>query len=136
MERISCVDAEGLEERRLLAIAVNALDHVRRGLLQVADDPAVGPVVVDLSADEVAGEEIAHDAKRELGLLVDELGRGGFLGLGLDRLPEALEEDEVALDVLGGRALRGGAHDDASALRVELSDDLLEPGALLVVEPP
>ena len=130
------VDAESLEERRLLAIAVNALDHVRRGLLQVADDPAMGSVVVDLRADEVAREQVADDAKRELGFLVDQLGGGGFLGLRLDRLPEALEEDEVALDVFGGRALRGGAHDDPSALRVELSHDLLEPGALLVFESP
>ena len=129
------LDARGLEERRLLAIAMDALDHVRRGLLQVADDPAVGAVVVDLSPDEVAGEEIADDAQRELGLLVDELGRRRLLRLGLDRLPEPLEEHEVALDVLRGRALGRGAHDDASALGVELSHDLLEPGALLVVEP-
>ena len=86
--------------------------------------------------DEVAGEEVAHDAERELGLLVHELGRGRPSRLRLDRLPEPLEEDEVALDVLRGRALGGGADDDAAALRVEVLDDVLEPRALLVLEPP
>ncbi len=114
------IDAGGLEERRLLAIAVHALDHVRRGLLEVADDAPVRAVVVDLRADEVAGEEVPHDAQRKLGLLVDERRRGRGLGLRLDRLPEALQEHEVALDVLCRRALGRGANDDPPALRVEL----------------
>ena len=113
------LDAGGLEERRLLAVAMDALDHVRRRLLQVADDPPVRAVVVDLRADEVAGEEVADDAQRQLGLLVDERRRGRALRLRLDRLPEALQEDEVALDVLGRRALGGRPDDDAAALRVE-----------------
>ena len=53
---------------------VDALDHVRRGLLEVADDPLVRPVVVDVGRDEVAGEQVTHDPKRKLGLLVDEVG--------------------------------------------------------------
>ena len=115
---------------------MDALDHVRRGLLQVADDAPVRAVVVDLRADEVAGEEVAHDPQRKLRLLVDERRRGGALGLRLDRLPEALEEHEVALDVLRRRALGRRADDDAAALRVEVLDDLLEPRALGVLEPP
>ncbi len=113
---------------------MDALDHVRRRLLQVADDPSVRSVVVDLGADEVAGEEVAHDAERQLRLLVHERGSRRVLRLRLDRLPEALQEDEVALDVLGRRALGCRTDDDPAALRVETLDDLLEARALGVLE--
>src|SRR2546425_81763 len=107
------VDAQRLEQRCLVPIADDALDHVRRGLLQVADDALVRGVVVDDCALEVAGEEVARDAQRQLGLLVDQRRCLGLLRLVLDRLPEPLQEDEVALDVLRGRALGGRADDDA-----------------------
>src|SRR5207248_1624294 len=51
------------------------------------------------------------------------------------RLPEALEEDEVALDVVLGGALGGGADDDAAFLHLELLEDVLQARALVVVEP-
>ncbi len=53
----------------------------------------------------------------------------------LDRLPEPLQEDEVALDVLGRGAFRRGADDHAALLDVEVLDDLLQASALVVVEP-
>ena len=93
-----------------------------------------GAVVVDVRGEEVAGEQVADDAQRQLGLLVDERRRGGRLGARLDRLPEALQEDEVALDVLGRGALGGRAHDDPALLHVELLEDLLQPRPLGVVE--
>jgi hypothetical protein len=68
--------------------------------------------------------------------LVHERGSLDALRLRLDRLPEALEEDEVALDVLRRRALGGGTNDDAAALGVEVPDDLLEARALRVLEAP
>ena len=129
------LDAERLHERRLLAVTDDALDHVRGCLLEIADDPLVRALVVDVRLLEVAGEEIADDAKRQLGLLVDELRRVRRLRLRLDRLPEPLEEDEVALDVLLGRAFGGGADDDAALLDVETLEDVLQPVALVVVEP-
>jgi hypothetical protein len=92
---------------------------VRRGLLEVADDALVGGVVVDQRALEVAGEEVARDAERQLRLLVDERRRLRRLRLVLDRLPELLEGDEVALDVLGRRAFRGRADDDATFLDLD-----------------
>ena len=48
------VDAVGLEQRLLLAVADDPLGHVRRGLLQVADDALVRQVVVDERLLEVA----------------------------------------------------------------------------------
>src|SRR5581483_3185549 len=108
------VDAVGLEERLLLAVALDALGHVRRGLLQVAVDALQRAIVVDDRALEIAREEITHDPQRQLGLLVDERRRLRLPSARLDRAPEPLEEDDVALDVLGGRALRGRAHDQAA----------------------
>src|SRR5206468_2987225 len=100
----------------------------------VADDALVRSLVIDLRRDEVAGEEVAHDAERQLGLLVDEARRLRRLRPGLDRLPETLQEDEVALDVLGGGAVGGGADDDAALLGGDLLEDVLEALALVVVE--
>ena len=91
--------------------------------------------MVDERALEVAGEEVADDPQRQLGLLVDERRRLRALRLRLDRLPEALEEVEVAGDVLLGRALGGGADDDAALLRGQLLEDVAQAGPLVVVEP-
>src|SRR5581483_8431407 len=92
------------------------------------------PVVVDEQPLEVAGEEVAHDAERQLRFLVDERRRRRFLRACLDRLPEPLQEVEVALDVLGRRAFGGGADDHAALLRRALLENRLEPRALVVVE--
>ena len=129
------LDAEVLHQRRLLLVADDALDHVRRGLLEIARDALERLVVVDVGLLEVAGEEVAGDAQRQLGLLVDELGRRGLLRLRLDGLPEPLQEDEVALDVLLGCALGGGAHDQPALLHAQLLQDVLQALALVVVEP-
>src|SRR5207248_4690519 len=67
---------------------------------------------------------------------IDQLRCGSSLGLRLDRLPQALEEHEVALDVLLGRALGRGADDDAAVLHVQLLEDVLQALALVVLEPP
>src|SRR6185312_8455160 len=129
------VDAGALHQRGLLAVPDDAVGHVRRGLLQVADDTLVGALVVDERTLEVIGEEVADHPEGELGLLVDERRRLGRLRLRLDLLPEPLQEDEVALDVLGGRALGGSADDHAALLHVELLQDVAQARALLVLEP-
>src|SRR5262249_35034488 len=84
---------------------------------------------------EVVGEEVARDAERQLGLLVDESRRLRPGRVGLDRLPELLEEHEVALDVLRGCALGRGADNDAALFRGDRLDDVAEPRALVVLEP-
>ena len=73
---------------------------------------------------EVVREEVADHPQGQLGLLVDERRRLAALRARLDRLPEPLQEDEVALDVLGGRALRSRSNDDAAGLDVEALDDV------------
>src|SRR4029079_10515747 len=128
------VDPVGIHQRRLLAVAGDALGHVRRGLLQVADDALLRPLVVDEQLLEVIGEEIADDAQRQLGLLVEERGRLLGLCTRLDLLPEPLEEDKVALDVFCGGAFSRRADDDAALLDVECLADATEPDPLVVFE--
>src|SRR5947208_2867419 len=50
------------------------------------------------------------------------------------RLPEPLQEHEVALDVLLGRALGGRADDHAALLHVEALQDVFQAVALFVVQ--
>ena len=92
--------------------------------------------MVDVRAHEVAGEQVADDPQRQLGFLVDQLRRLRLLGARLNRLPEPLQEDEVALDVLGRGALGGGADDDPALLDVEPLNHVLQPISLRVVEAP
>jgi len=74
------------------------------------------------------------NAQRQLGLLVDELRRLRGLRLRLDRAPEPLQEHEVTLDVLLGRALGGRADDHAALLHVEALQDVFQAVALVVVQ--
>ena len=117
-------------------VADDPFRHVRRRLLQVAGDPSQRAVVVDQRALEVLGEEVSHDAERQLRLAVDEARRGRLLGARLDLLPELLEEAHVALDVLGGGALGGRADDEPALRQLDRAQDLLQPRALVVLEPP
>src|SRR5439155_65979 len=128
------VDAEVLHQGRLLLVALDARYHVRVRLLQVRDDALVCAVVVDVRLLEVAGEQVARDAQRQLRFLVDERRGLHLVRAGLNRLPEPLQEDEVALDVLLGRAFRGRADDHAAFLDVQLLEDVLQALALVVVE--
>src|SRR5262249_43068968 len=77
----------------------------------------------------------AHDSERKLCLAVDERGGSRGLRARLDLLPDLLQEPDVALDVLLGRALGGRADDDAALRQVDLLEDVAEPRALLVLEP-
>src|SRR5215216_7200961 len=92
--------------------------------------------MVDDCALELVREEIADNAQRQLRFLIHERRRRCLLRLVLDRLPEALEEVDVALDVLRGDALRRGADDQAALLRGDLLEDVAEARALLVRQAP
>ena len=125
-----------LEQRLLLLRAVDALDHVRRGLLQVADDPLVRAVVVDVRGARSrprTGRARSAAAAPPPGRRAS--GALGGLRARLDRLPEPLQEDEVALDVLGGRALGRRADDDAALSTGDVLEDVLQPLPLGVLEP-
>ena len=81
------------------------------------------------------GEQVADDAQRQLGLVVDERRRGRLLGPRLDLLPDLLEEADVALDVLLGRSLGGRADDHAALRQLDPLEDVAQTCPLVVVEP-
>ena len=92
--------------------------------------------VVDHRALEVGGEDVAHDADREVGLLEDQRRRVGLLDALLEHLVELEQVLQLALEVRALRAVRGGADDRAAAAEVELLGLLAQAVALLVLEAP
>ena len=78
--------------------------------------------------------KVADDPQRQLRLLVDERRRLGLLGSPLDLFPEALEEIDVALDVLR-RCSLGRRADDHPVFGATDFQDVPEPAALLLGEP-
>ena len=91
--------------------------------------------MVDDDALEVADEEVADDAQRQLGLLVDERGRVRPARAAADRRPELQQELEIAGELLLRGAFRGGADDQPALRQLEPLADLLQPLALVVLEP-
>ena len=69
------LDAVGLEQRLGLLVELDAVDELGRGAAEERDEPVVLLLVVDDRALEVLGEDVAHDADRQVRLLEDERRR-------------------------------------------------------------
>ena len=93
------LDAVGLEQRRGVLVELDAVDELGRGAREEGHQPVVLLLVVDERALEVGREDVAHDADREVGLLEDELRRGGLLDALLQDLVELEEVLQLALEV-------------------------------------
>ena len=104
------LDAVGLEQRLGLLVELDAVDELGRGAGEERDEALVLLLVVDDRALEVGGEDVAHDADREVGLLEDERRRRRGLDALLEDLVELEEVLQLALEVLalGARARRCG----------------------------
>src|SRR5690606_15825577 len=128
------LDVEAFEDRDVVLVDG---DLAAGALGDLADEVLGAGVVlgvVDEDAVNLLGEEVAHGAFDEVGLLVEAGGGAVGLHLLLDALPGLEEEVEVADEVAGFFALAGGAHDDAHALGDgELVEHLLEALAFLGV---
>ena len=90
--------------------------------------------VVDDRALEVLGEDVAHDAHGEVGLLEDQRGRLGLLDALAQHLVELEEVEQLALEVGPLGAVGRRADDRAAAAEVELLGLLAQAVALVVVE--
>ena len=122
----------GLEQRRVAGPVAHAVGHLGRGAPQEALDAVELRLVVDQHLLDVRVQEVADDAQRDVGLGVEEHRRLGQPAALLQRLPEALEEGEVAGD-LAGRGPRGGrADDEAAALERQRVADRAQARALVV----
>ena len=91
--------------------------------------------VVDDRALEVGGEDVAHDADRQVGLLEDERRRRRLLDALLQHLVELEQVCELALEVPAGGAVGRGADDRPAAAEVELLGLRAQSRALRVLEP-
>ena len=98
------------------------------------DEPVVLLLVVDDRALEVLGEDVAHDADRQVRLLEDERRRRRGLDALLEDLVELEEVLQLALEVLALGARGGRADDRAAAVQVEALGGAAQALALLVVE--
>ena len=92
-------------------------------------------LVVDDRALEVLGEDVAHDADAEVGLLEDQGGRRGLLDALLEDLVELEQVLQLALEIRTLGAMGRRPDDRAAAAQVELLGLLAEPVALLVLQP-
>jgi hypothetical protein len=101
------LDAVGLEERRALLPQLHALDELGRGAREERDQALVLLGVVDHRALEVLGEDVAHDAHGQVGLLEDQARRGRGLHALVEDLVELEEVLQLALEVLALGAVGG-----------------------------
>jgi hypothetical protein len=131
---IGLLDAVGLEERRALLPQLHALDELGPGAREEGGQALVLLVVVDERALEVGGEDVAHHADREVGLLEDHRRGDGLVGPLLEHLVELVQVQQLALEVLARGALRRRADDRAGAVQVEALDLLAQALTLLVVQ--
>ena len=93
-----------------------------------------GFLIVANDLVDFVGEEVAHGALDEVGLLEDAGGRGLVLHLLPRSCAIAREQAEIADEIARTLAFADGADDDAHALRdVELLENLAKPLALLGV---
>ena len=91
-------------------------------------------VTGDDELGEVLGEQVADDLEGQVGLAVEQLGSLAALDLLLDVLPARGQAGDVAGQLVLAGALRGGADDDARAVRDDLLEQRLEAVALALGE--
>ena len=125
-----------LEDRERTLVQLQAIEKIRRRIVEVALDRFVHGTRVDHDPLEVAAKDVTHDLVDELGLFVEGRRCFRFLRRLLDLIPDLDEVVEVALERFLGRALRRRAHDHAVTVRADLSEDLAQPRALVLCEPP
>ena len=112
------LDLVAREERDVVGVHLQATTALRgHEALHVLGGDLVGARLVDQHLTDVVGEVVAQRAGHRVALAVDE-ERGGALEHRLhDLIPLDLEVVEVPLELLGGSAHAGGAHDGTHAGR-------------------
>src|SRR5260221_142950 len=129
------VDLPFLEQRLLLAVELDPVDQLRRGALEEAGDPLGLLLGIDDRLLQLAGEDGAEDAHREVGLLEDEGRRLGARGPPLEHLVEPLKVTDLTHEVGFLRPVGGGADDQPARPLVGAVDHLSQPVAFGVREP-
>jgi hypothetical protein len=130
------VDPVGLQERLLAVPQLDLVDEVRRGATEEGGQSLVLLLVVDDRTLEVGGEDVPHDADRQVGLLEDERRGAGFLDALLQHLAELEQVEHLPFQVGPHRALGRGADDRAAAPQVQFGGLAAQPLTFLVVKSP
>ena len=92
-------------------------------------------VIIDQHLADIVGEVVAHRARDRVALAEDQERRGTVLGRGGDLIPLRLEIVEIPLQLLGGAADAGRAHDGAHAVgNLQLVHDLAHLVAVFALD--
>src|SRR5580658_4513320 len=126
-------EAELLEQRRLFRVQLHALDHLRLEAVEEPEHAFVFGFGVNPDHAEVGGDLVAQHALDDVEVVIDQRGRLGAFGAGLDVVPQALEEADVGAEFFFAGALGGGADDEASVTVFAFAeDDALQALALFL----
>src|ERR1700683_3502212 len=117
------VHAVGLEQRLRALPQLHALDQLGRGAREERHQPVVLLLIVDDRTLGVRGEDVAHDAHREIGLLEHQIRGRRILHAFVEHLVELVQVLELAFEVLALGAMGGRADDHPTAVE-------LQPGGL------
>ena len=130
------LDAVLLEERVVLVVVgLEPLEQLRRRPVEEGLEPVELTGVVHDRLLELAREDVARHAHRQVCLLEDHRGRLRLLAALLEHVVELVQVLDLALEVLARGSLRGGADDHAALAVVDLLRGAPHAIALLVLEP-
>src|SRR6202040_3544846 len=126
------LDAELLEDRRFLAVELDAIDELGLETADELDDLAVFLLAVDPDGGEVVADIVAEDALDEIQIAMKKRGRLAFLATLLDFVPGLAEELDVCTDFLVGSAAGRGSNNEASGISAaSFADQTAQARAIL-----
>ena len=108
------LDAELLEDRRILGVELHAADELGLEAADELDDLAELLLVVDPDGGVIVADVVAQNALDEIEIAVEQGGSLARLGCVLIFSQVRAEEFDVAANLLFGGAARGGANDEAA----------------------
>src|SRR6266849_1909925 len=111
------LDAELLEDGRVLGVELDAAHHLRLEAADEFDDLAVLLFVVNPDGGVVVAEVVAENAFDQIEVAMEQGRRAALLGLGANLVPRAAEEFDVRADFVVAGIGGGGSNDESSGER-------------------
>src|SRR6267378_3733865 len=110
------LDAELLEDRRFLAVQLDAIDELGLEAADEFDDLPVFLFAIDPDGGEIVADVIAKDALDEIQVAVQKRGRFALLAALLDFVPGLAEEFDVGANFFVGGSAGRGSNDEAAGI--------------------
>src|SRR5579863_1224253 len=117
------LQAELLEQGRLLRVELDAFDHSRLEAVEEAQNPFILGLGVDPDDVKVGGHLVAKNTLDHVEIVVNQCRRLGSLRAILDVLPQALQKSDVRAKLLFARALSSRADNESSVAILALAQD-------------